>query len=525
MPRRGSILLAVMVVITLAALVGTTALYRADAQRGSAMTEMEHAQLRALAWSGVQGAMSELAGQRAVLMQGGVPTLTPAWDLYTGTVRGSVRLAPLGPSGTVAVSEGGKLDLNSVDAAMLARLVGVGDSLAGKIIGARGGGFGSPEELANVEGVSADALYGSAAAGGQADNTGAEAPGQEDESTSPLLSLATVFSFDPNTTIGVGPHASGTELARINVSGGWTDGLDANLKDRMSEAAAAALQTVLKAAKPAHGSDIVSGLRNTKTPVDLWAEALGGVTTSDDAYRRGHVDMNTASAEVLACVPGIDRAAADRIVEARAGVDSQSRQSVTWPLKQGILTEDQFQLAADWITTRSLQWRVRVEARLARGDDTPTSQPETEPGPPGIVWEAVIDVSGARARVAYLRDVTYLGALAQRARMDASGNPTAKPEAPLDEQGLSTPQPSTGPKKDRLRIDSDLHFEGMKGSGRLQMDTALKLHGDSSPGDSALRDTGGPDASESGGASQPGAAPSVVTKDRRIGRWRAPSKE
>src|SRR4051812_37446493 len=97
MSRRGSILLTVMVVITLAALVGTTVLYRADAQRGSARNGMEHAQLRALAWSGVQGAMAELASQRGDLMQGGTPALTGEWSLYKGTVRGGIRLAPIGP--------------------------------------------------------------------------------------------------------------------------------------------------------------------------------------------------------------------------------------------------------------------------------------------------------------------------------------------------------------------------------------------------------------------------------------------
>ncbi len=160
--RKGSILLAVMVVITLAALVGTTVLYRADAQRGSAANAMQHAQLRALAWSGVQAAMAELSSQRDELMQGGTPTLTASWDLYTGPVHGNVRLAPIGAKQAVFVSEGGKLDVNVATAAMLGKLEGVGDGTAAKIVGARSTGFGSAEELGVVDGMSAGLLFGSA---------------------------------------------------------------------------------------------------------------------------------------------------------------------------------------------------------------------------------------------------------------------------------------------------------------------------------------------------------------------------
>src|SRR5262245_33678267 len=473
--RRASILLAVMVVIVLAALVGSTVLYRADAQRGSAMTVMEHAQLRALAWSGVLGAMAELQSQRAELLAGGAAHLTSSWNLYTGTVRGNVRLAAIGPGN--GVSEAGKLDVNLASAAMLARLPGVGDSLAAKIVSERGAGFASPEELARVDGLGAEVLFGEQSAGGR------EESASEGTDVSGLLQLTTVFSFDPN-AVGV------EEFAPVNVSGGWSPDVEAQLRGTISDAAMTALGEALKGgAEQTEDSELIAALRSAKAPVEAGGEILDNVTTVDDQYRRGRVDLNAASAEVLACVPGIDRVAADKLVEARARVDQGGRAKVTWPLKEGILKEDQFQSAVDWIATRSLQWRVRVEARLERGEES-ESEGQT---PPGMVWEAVIDAAGMRARVAYLRDVRYLDVMARRAREQERAAPVADAE-PLPDQSadIAADKPRTSKAKptiselktSKLDLDNDLHFEGMKGSGRLSMDSDLKLHGNKPAQDS-----------------------------------------
>jgi DNA uptake protein ComE-like DNA-binding protein len=518
-PRRGSILLAVMVVVVLAALVGTTVLYRADAQRGSAMTVMEHAQLRALAWSGVQGAMAELQSQRGELLAGGEARLTSSWNLYTGSSRGSVRLAAIGPRGAAALSEAGKLDVNLASAAMLARLPGVGDSLAARIVTDRGPGLASPEELARVDGLGAEVLFGEQSGGG-AVGSGREESGAEAADVLGLLQLTTVFSFDPNTAPG--PE----DVARVDVSGGWSADVEARLRGVISDGAFTALQAALKGgAKPTKDSEVIGALRSVQAPVETWSEILDNVTTVDDQFRRGRVDVNAASAEVLACVPGIDRAAADKLVEARARVDQGARVKVTWPLKEGILKEDQFQSAVDWIATRSLQWRVRVEARLERGEESASEEPT--PGPPGMVWEAVIDASGTRARVAYLRDVTYLDVMARRARDQERAAPMGEAE-PLPDQSadMAADKPRTSRAKatiselktSKLELDSDLHFESMKGSGRLSMDTDLKLHGDK-----PAQDTGGAQAQPDAGAGAAAAARAM--RDRRIGRWRAPSKE
>ncbi len=347
--------------------------------------------------------------------------------------------------------------------------------------------------------------------------------------------------------MGVGAQASGDELDRVSVSQGWTEDLRPDLTERMSAQGVAALEAALKSgAKPVHDSELVAALVAAQQPPEIWGDVLAGVTTSDEQFQRGRVDLNSAPAVVLVCVPGIDQAAADKIVEARDRLPATSRRSVAWVLKEGILKPEQFQTAVDWMTTRSLQWRVRVEARLDRADDQSTSKSSTstsrsgsdeaEETPPGMVWEAVIDVSGTRARVAYLRDVTYLAALAQRARdqeksastgaavAGATDTPPAaeasdtQPEGSLGSLKTDNLQPTTDLQTQKMKADNDLHFVGSESSGSLNMDTDVKLHGE------PAAPTGVP-----AGQAQPGDAPAapapVILKDRRIGRWRGASKE
>src|SRR5262245_21083310 len=92
--RRAMILLSVMLVVAIAALAGTTAMYFSQAQMASTRTTLKRTQARAMAWSGVQAAMAEIADQREKLLDGGAPDLTTEWELFSeeGGARGVVRL-------------------------------------------------------------------------------------------------------------------------------------------------------------------------------------------------------------------------------------------------------------------------------------------------------------------------------------------------------------------------------------------------------------------------------------------------
>lgn len=498
--RRGSVLLAVMMIIVLAALIGTSVLYAADAQRGSATLTLNQAQLRALAWSGVQAALAELHAQRESLMRGEGPVLTESWELFDGTVTGSVRLASMGPEGELAASEAARLDLNLATAAMLAKLPGVSEEAAAKVVAARGGGFGAAEELARVEGLATSTLV----------EVGAEENAAESSPAPGLLSMTTVFSFDPNLT------STGEE--KLNVSGGWSDELREPLVQRVGSELATVIEPLLaKAPKLAKESDLVALLRGAKVPPEQWDAILGAVTTSDDVFVRGRVDLGRAPVQVLAALPGLDTQSAEKIVGARAALNAEDRARVTWPLTQGLIAENDFQRALPWLTTRSLQWRIRVEARLEvdRGGESrlgSTLEAGSERAdPPGMVWEAVIDLSDARPRVAYLRDVTLLPGLVRQALATERAAEAAAMESVSAEPEVEEVS-DVGPELDlaRLKSNAGLRLGSMKSQ-------SLNLGGGTRRSARAEPKVEAEEAARS--------APPPASKDRRIGRWRGSAKE
>src|SRR5262245_23018417 len=154
-PRRGSVLLAVMVVIAMAALAGTTAVYLVQAEMAASRTAIRRTQARALAWSGVQAVMAEIADQRESLIDGGEPDLTREWELFTdeGGQRGIVRLVPWSEDGPLAQSETAKIDLNTATEEMLTNL-GLGGRVAAAIVAARDKArFSSVGDLVRVDGL------------------------------------------------------------------------------------------------------------------------------------------------------------------------------------------------------------------------------------------------------------------------------------------------------------------------------------------------------------------------------------
>ena len=131
-------------------------------------------------------------------------------------------------------------------------------------------------------------------------------------------------------------------------------------------------------------SDIVAVLRRlagmSSPRYEDWYEIMDSFTGRSEEFVRGRIDINLAPASVLACVPGIDREAANRIVSARSSIDADRRRSVVWIADEEILTAAQFEQAVDWLTTRSMQWRVRIEAGVQRIDEFDLADRQTGSG-------------------------------------------------------------------------------------------------------------------------------------------------
>jgi len=505
-PRRGTILLVVLVIITVAALTGTTVMYLGEAGMSAEGVALKRIQSRSLAWSGVQAVMADLADQRDTLLDGGAPVLEGQWELFsdsTGT-RGIVRLMDLG-QGKTAVSEASKLDINTATAEMLGRIPGMTPEIAQAVVAFRSARrFASVDDLLRVKGVTPEMLRGSPPGQDRLLDPaeGAEPPAR-------LADLLTVFSFDPNIQSGLGDGGSEHRgNLRVNLNIEWSDRLAAALDQRFGDGASRAVKSLLDRGTTFKTcGDVVNAANTVGVGASEWATILDALTVSDDPYILGRVDLNTASAEVLAAIPGISKESAALIVQAREGLSDGERISVAWPAAQGIIATEDFVKAVDHLTTRSMQWRVRVEAgTVSRDTSGGAEQLDEVVLSDRMVLEAVIDVSSERPRIAYLRDVT-LEELAGALRASIPPVPEVAKDPGIEE---AAPESSPSPPAGASPITSGGSMSsggGSKLTARKPPDPIQRTPptGGAQPGPPAPPDTG--------------AEPPAQGVDRRLGRW------
>ncbi|MDX2132578.1 MAG: helix-hairpin-helix domain-containing protein [Planctomycetota bacterium] len=515
---RGVVLMLTLVVITMGALAGTTMLVRSDAERSVSVASAEDLRLRSLAWSGVRGALAEVQSQRDAILDGGSPQLTSEWVLWEeGGRRGVVRLLEISDTpGDVAASENARLDLNRADAPMLAKLPGVGEDLARAIVAARGAaGFASPASLGAVAGVDARAFWGVSpgaegeegeessdgrdSGGGRTsarDDAAATGDGAPDDSAQNpdgrgMRHLVTTFAFDPDTWVGISREGRGERgRERVHASAGWSDEVRDELKGQVSSACLDALALVLSRGKLASESDVVAAMIAAGVATETWAEVLDVVTTTDNEFRLGTVDVGRAPRKVLGCIPGFDESAADRAVSVRQGLTAETLRSPVWLVTQSVLTPEAFAAAAPWVTSRSMVWRVRVEASIERAGEREGDAARVERQ---AEWEAVIDAAGDEARLADVVDVTHVPAQIRRARPARAGRPE-----PSSERAPEPPSPGREPAK----------ADDRPPGAREEKDQA--------PENRPV------DVADGGAPEQPAGPP--AKQDRRIGRWRGGSR-
>lgn len=463
--RRGLVILTVLVIVAAAALIATTAIVTAGGERHSAEADARRAESEALAWSGVQLALDELATQRDDLLRGKSPELTASWTLYTTPAgeRAVVRLVP-DESANVAFPEGARLDVNTASAESLAKVPGLDESSAQAIVAARP--VQSVRDLARVSGADLD--------------------------PDALSAYLTAYSYEPVVQAGVGDDAR-TGRKRINLGGAWTSEL-ANAIDEQWGRGVADVVKGLRDAGATFDSyaEYVRVLSDNKVQRSEWGRIFDAVCTTDDAYEGGRVDMLRAPEAVLACVPGLDEDTASSIVNARDRLSDTERRTLTWAIDQGILTPEAWAQAAPSLTMRSLQWRVRLEAGFA----PPAGETESAaalrdalnadeaPLAGRVVLEAVLDVGSRAARLAFIRDATYEGAW----RLVRADRAVADDDTPIEDDEDQLPDLAMG-------------------------------RGGPPPGPPPGLPPGPPPADARGPARDAGASTTAAT-DPRIGRWR-----
>ncbi|GJM19065.1 MAG: hypothetical protein DHS20C14_12780 [Phycisphaeraceae bacterium] len=450
--RPGLVILAVLLVVTASALVALSMITAGAAARGHADASSRHTEAEAIVWSGVLQALAEMSAQRDDLLAGEAPALTGRTELYQTAAgeRAVVRLLNVGDADPfdsepmLARAEAAALNANTASAEMLAALPGLSEEDAQRLISAR-----DAAPFASITEVAARA-----------------------EITDPdALAYLCVFSADPEVEGGIADAARCGD-ARIDITAEWSDELAGALDARFGEGSSAAVRSVLD-----DGWSLASrtDLANFQGSIlsqssEEWREEFDALVFSSEPYAIGRVDMLRASAEVLAAIPGIDEDAARELVSTRDRLSDPERRSISWPTEYGVLSYEDFALAAEHLAARSLQWTIRVEGGFtpAQIDDTlsaaelrdRSAYDSNESLIGAVVWEVVIDASVRPARVASITDVTLEHAWAAIAHEQAADENDSEDDTPApsvsssfesaDPVGPAQPEPDTKPAARRI---------------------------------------------------------------------------
>ena len=315
--------------------------------------------------------------------------------------------------------ENSKLNINTATLAMLSSLPNITADFAANIVTWRtndtsSGGVGpetyamlnpayapkqepfeTTDELRLVYGADMDVLVGE-----DANRNGALDPNETDtdrdsQADPGILESVTVYSREPNT------NPDGTALINVATLNTQTISQLTNLfatnftSDRTT-AIARQLQGTGNGSTTVR-SPLAFFLTSGMT-ADEFAKVAGQITTVTNAFIDGRININTASAAVLYCVPGISNYVEQIVSYRQSNPDKLT--SIAWVIDAAGLTgTDATQLArqiGNRITTKSYQFMADVAAV----------------GPFGRGYRRVrfiFDTSEGTPRIIYRRDMTHLG--------------------------------------------------------------------------------------------------------------------
>ena len=442
MKRRGMVLVAVLVITALAALVAASLMYRARAEVAAAAAAVRGEQATAAALSGLHYTMAvlkehhgdidvwydnpDLFQNHEVVRQGAD---TWYFTIYAADPQDEDRVR------YGAVDEGGKLDVNTATEEMLAGLERLTPDLLDCLLDYRDGDtdtrasgaeqdyydrlphpyvipngrLSTIEELLLIKGFTGDLVYGEDA------NLNGRLDPNEDDGLDHLPRDDRDGSLDPGlrdllTVYSTMPNRDRDGRRRINLNQGRLPD-DLGLCEPARELVGVYLAEGKRFTHPAQVAglrfqvtkrhkdfpDVQPGtwLEENLAPGDL-AALLDRTTAEAKRERTGLVNVNTAPAEVLAALPGLDAGLARQIVDIRSGLSADTRSTIAWLYEQGVLDADRFKEVAPHLAARSYQYAVRCV-----GFGVPCGRYR--------VLEAVVDLARSSPRLTYVRDVTRLG--------------------------------------------------------------------------------------------------------------------
>jgi type II secretory pathway component PulK len=200
-----------------------------------------------------------------------------------------------------------------------------------------------------------------------------------------VLDYFTVYSREPNS------HSDGTSLTNVNNQAN----VRALLADRLGESRATAIMGFLTGgnngpgAQPTQFNSLLQFYVASQMTSDEFAQIYNDVTVSTNAFTVGRVNINTAPAAVLACLPGMDINTAQQLVSYRES-NSANFNSIGWIVDAlGRNNAALTRLAqGDYITAKTFQFTADIAAvgRFGRGYRRVRFVFDTSEGTPKIVY-------------------------------------------------------------------------------------------------------------------------------------------
>ena len=260
----------------------------------------------------------------------------------------------------------------------------------------KSGPFETVDELRLVYGSSIDLLVGEDANRNgilDANETDENHNGQVDPG---VFDYVTVYSREPNI------HSDGTPFTNVNNQAQLAPLLRAQLGSGRADEILSRFITRTRTPRGVVTRMVTVNnllqfyLRSGMTS-DEFAKIADGITASNATYTYGRVNVSTASAAVLACLPGMDPGTAQQLVNYRQANPTRLT-SIAWvvdALGAGS-TAIQYLAQGDYITTQSYQFTADIAAL----------------GPYGRGYRRtrfVFDLSGGAVQVVYRQDLSRLG--------------------------------------------------------------------------------------------------------------------
>jgi len=312
--------------------------------------------------------------------------------------------------------EAGKINLNSASLEMLLRLPGMTTELAASIIDWRdedseistGGAeneyyllqsepyncknaaFETVEEILLVKGASEELLYGEDTnLNGILDdheNDGdlSDPPDNRNGRLEPgFYDYVTVYSVEANV------DSKGNQRININDPAARAE-LESALQEVVTEERSLEIMNLVPI-RPSF-ANVLDFYFMTGLKFEEFAQIADRLTTSDEETLPGLVNVNTASKEVLLCLPGLEEKDADAMLSYRDGNEELS--SIAWVTK--VLDREKATAIGSYITVRSFQYSADIVCLSGNGRAYKR-------------YKAVFDTQNGAPRIVYWKSLTHSG--------------------------------------------------------------------------------------------------------------------